>query len=63
MRASSQIIRLVDRIRTLVSERRALEASGQPDRVEAKRREIERLQWRLANVVRRELSEARTGSH
>jgi hypothetical protein len=55
--ASSQIVRLVERIRALVTERRALERGGSHERLEAKRHEIERLQWRLANLVRRELSE------
>ena len=55
--ASSQIVRLVERIRVLVSERRALERGGSAKRLEAKRREIEKLQWRLANLVKRELSD------
>jgi hypothetical protein len=58
-RASSQVVRLVNRLRELVAEQRALETGGNPKRLAAIRREIERLQCRLANVVRSELSNGR----
>ena len=55
-RASPQVIRLLDRIRELVAEQRRLGGRANRERVEANRREINRLQWRLANVLRRDLS-------
>jgi hypothetical protein len=55
-RASSDVVRLIDRIRELVAEKDALEGRTSSGRLEALRLEIERLQCRLANVVRRELS-------
>jgi hypothetical protein len=45
-RSSPQVTRLLERLRALVAEDR-----------EANRREIERLKWRLANVLKRELGE------
>jgi hypothetical protein len=54
-RPSPQIVRLIDRIKKLVAEQRRL---GDRDdrRRDENRREIARLKWRLANVVKRELS-------
>jgi hypothetical protein len=48
--------RLLDRIRKLVAEQRRMDDDDSDDRRAAKRREIARLQWRLANAVKRELS-------
>jgi hypothetical protein len=45
---------LIDRIKRLVAEQRRMD-DDEDDRREANRREISRLKWRLANVVRREL--------
>jgi hypothetical protein len=56
-RASSQVTRLVQRIRALVAEQRILETNGCTDRVEALDAEIDRLKSSLASAVRRELSE------
>jgi flagellin-like hook-associated protein FlgL len=53
---SPQVTQLIDRIRSLVAEKRRLDGSSSRRR-EAIRLEIERLQERLANLVRRELSE------
>ena len=51
---SSQVVRLIDRIKKLVAEQRRL---GDDDRRrDANRREIARLKWRLANAVKRELN-------
>jgi hypothetical protein len=56
-RSSHQVIRLIDRIKRLVAEQRRLdESDGDDRRRDANRREIARLKWRLANVVKRELS-------
>jgi hypothetical protein len=56
-RPSPQVVRLIDRIKTLVAEQRRLDESDSEDRRrDANRREIARLKWRLANVVKRELS-------
>jgi hypothetical protein len=54
-RPDSQVPTLIERIRKLVAEQRRLEKNGSGDGVEEKRREVERLQTRLANAVRREL--------
>jgi hypothetical protein len=54
---SPQVTQLIDRIRSLVAEKRRLDGSSSCGRREAIRLEIERLQERLANLVRRELSE------
>jgi hypothetical protein len=52
-----QVVRLIDRIRKLVAEQRRLDEDDRDDRRrDANRREIARLKWRLANVVKRELS-------
>jgi hypothetical protein len=56
-RHSPQIVRLIDRIKKLVAEQRRLDdRDGQDHRRDANRREIARLKWRLANVVKQELS-------
>jgi hypothetical protein len=53
-----EVDRLLDRIRTRVSELRHLEAARVDRRVlEQQRREIDRLQWRLARLVRRQLGD------
>jgi hypothetical protein len=55
--ASPQVVGLIDRIKRLVAEQRRLdEEDPGDDRRDALRREISRLKWRLANVVKRELS-------
>ena len=56
--ASPQVVSLVNRIRSLVAERQRLETRAAGEQVEAKSLEILRLQWRLSNLVRRELREA-----
>jgi hypothetical protein len=49
--------RLIDRIKHLVAEQRRLDEDDDDDRRrDANRREIARLKWRLANLVKRELS-------
>jgi hypothetical protein len=54
---SPQVVRLIDRIKKLVAEQRRLDDRDDEDRRrDANRREIARLKWRLANVVKRELS-------
>jgi hypothetical protein len=56
-RPSPQVIRLIDRLKKLTAEQRRLdEGDGEDRRRDANRREIARLKWRLANVVKRELS-------
>jgi hypothetical protein len=56
-RPSPQVVRLIDRIKKLVAEQRRLDDDeGEDRRRDANRREIARLKWRLANVVKRELS-------
>jgi hypothetical protein len=55
-RSSREVTGLIDRIRKLVAERRRLEERAGGEQLEAKRREIARLQRRLALVVRRELT-------
>ena len=56
-RPSPQVVRLIDRIKQLVAEQRRLgEGDGEDRRRDAKQREIARLKWRLANVVKRDLS-------
>jgi hypothetical protein len=56
-RPSPQVVRLIDRIKKLVAEQRRLDQDDSEDRRrDANRREIARLKWRLANVVKRELS-------
>jgi hypothetical protein len=54
---STQVTRLIDRIRKLVAEQRRLDEKDEDRRRrDANRREIARLKWRLANAVKRELS-------
>jgi hypothetical protein len=54
---STQVTRLIDRIKKLVAEQRRLDEDGKDRRRrDANRREIARLKWRLANAVKRELS-------
>ena len=56
-RPSPQAGRLIDRIKRLVAEQRRLDERDNDDRRrDANRREIARLKWRLANVVKRELN-------
>jgi hypothetical protein len=55
---SPRIQDLIDRIRGLVAEERRLERIGARHLQEAVRLEIARLQEQLANMVRRELSQA-----
>ena len=56
-RPSPQVVRLIDRIKKLVAEQRRLDdGDGEDRRRDSNRREIARLKWRLANVVKRELS-------
>jgi hypothetical protein len=56
--SSPQVGRLIDRIKQLVAEQRRLDDDddGEDRRRDANRREIARLKWRLANVVKRELT-------
>ena len=51
-----EVTRLIERIRGLVAEQERLEASPQRERREANRREIDALQNRLANLVKRRLN-------
>jgi hypothetical protein len=53
--ASSQVVRLVARIKELVAEQRELAGEGRGDRVQAIGVEIDRLKRRLASAVRSEL--------
>jgi hypothetical protein len=56
-RPSPQVARLIDRIKKLVAEQRRMDEHDRDDRRrDSNRREIARLKWRLANVVKRELS-------
>jgi hypothetical protein len=54
-RSSPEVTRLIDRIRRLVDERGRLEGGASRELLEKYRVEIERLQRRLATVVKREL--------
>jgi predicted nucleic acid-binding Zn-ribbon protein len=56
-RPSPEVTSLIERLRKLVAERRRLEQRRDASRelLERRRREIERLQQRLANLVKREL--------
>jgi hypothetical protein len=56
-RFSPEVARLLDRIRRLVAAQKLLDERGAHSQRAAFRREIAGLQQRLANVVRRELSE------
>ena len=53
---SPQVASLIDRIKKLVAEQRRLEGRGSGEQLEARRREIVRLQRQLATVVKRELT-------
>ena len=54
---SPQVVRLIDNLKNLVAEQRRLgEDDGEDRRRRANGREIARVKWRLANVVKRELS-------
>ena len=61
-RPDTETDRLLDRIKKLVAEQRRLDEDDREGRRRARsrrdrnRREIARLKWRLANVVKRELS-------
>jgi hypothetical protein len=55
-RFSHEARRLIDRLRRLVAEQRRLEDDGSSELREAKMIEIDRLQQRLATVVKRELT-------
>jgi hypothetical protein len=57
MTSTPQVRRLLERIRRLVAEQERLAGSGNRDRREANRREIARLQSRLADVMKHRLSE------
>lgn len=57
MTSTPQVRRLLDRIRRLVAEQERLTGSGNRKRREANRREIARLQSRLAEVMKHRLSE------
>jgi hypothetical protein len=53
---SPEVMHLMDRLRKLVAERRRLETRrASRDLLERRRKEIERLQQRLATMVKREL--------
>jgi hypothetical protein len=56
-RFSPEVTRLLDRIRKLVAAQKLLGKGATDGQRAAYRREIERMQQRLANVVRRELGE------
>ena len=55
--SSTEVTRLIDRIRKLVAEKQRLEHREGSDRAAANTREIARLQRRLAMVVKRELTQ------
>jgi len=56
-RPGSQVGRLIDRLKNLVAEQRRLDEDDSEDRRrDANRRDIARLKWRLANVVKQELN-------
>jgi hypothetical protein len=55
--SSPQVRRLLDRIRRLVAEQERLAGTANRERREANRREIARLQMRLAQATKRQLSE------
>jgi hypothetical protein len=48
----------MERLRQLVAERRSLEGEAGADRLRANKLEVDRLQHRLADVVRRELNQS-----
>jgi hypothetical protein len=55
-RPSQEVTGLIERIKKLVAERRRLERDAGGETLEAKNREIARLQRRLAMLVKRELT-------
>jgi hypothetical protein len=55
-RPSPEVTGLIERIRELVAEHRRLEMSASTELLERYRREIARLQRRLASAVKRELA-------
>ena len=55
-RPSPEITSLIDRIKELVAEHSRIEMSASTELVERYRREIERLQRQLAQLVKRELA-------
>jgi hypothetical protein len=55
-RSDPEVTRLIDRIRKLVAEQRRTDGRPESERREANRREIDRLQRRLAIAVKRELT-------
>lgn len=55
-RPSNEITSLIDRIKELVAEHSRVEMSASTELLETYRREIERLQRRLAQLVKRELA-------
>jgi hypothetical protein len=57
-RSDDEVADLMDRIRTLVAEQSRLEGTPDRERREANRRELDRLQDRLAIAVRRVLTRA-----
>ena len=54
--ADREVTRLIERIRGLVAEQERLEVSQEREQREANRREIDALQNRLADLVKRDLS-------
>jgi hypothetical protein len=56
-RSSPEVTRLINRIRKLVDERGRLDGGASRELLDGYRVEIERLQRRLATVVKRELPE------
>jgi hypothetical protein len=55
-RPGPEVTGLIDRIKKLVAEQRRMDDRDGDARRDSNRREIARLKWRLANVVKRELS-------
>jgi hypothetical protein len=55
-RPSPEVVSLIDRIKELVAEHRRIEMSASTELLERYKREIARLQRRLANAVKRELA-------
>jgi hypothetical protein len=53
--SDDEVAHLIDRIKRLVAQQRRLDGSPESERREANRREIDRLQDRLALAVKREL--------
>ena len=55
-RPSSEVVKLIECIRRLVTEQRRLEGRGGGERLRSNRLEVARLQRRLAVLVKRDLS-------